>query len=58
MTAIHDEDPLDMVCDAQRIKSVGPVIPLLSDEIKSLCVFPDGKNLSQTIQNIFILTLF
>jgi len=25
MTAIHDEDPLDMVCDARRIKSVGPV---------------------------------
>lgn len=58
MTAIHDEDSLDMVCDARRIKSVDPVIPLLSDEIKSLCVFPDGKNLSQTSQNIFTLIYF
>lgn len=58
MTAIHDEDSLDMVCDARRIKSVDAVIPLLSDEIKSLCVFPDGKNLSQAIQNIYPLHYF
>lgn len=58
MTAIRDEDPLDMVCDARRIKSVDPVIPLLSDEIKSLCVFSDGNYLSQTRFRISISSYY
>lgn len=42
MTAIRDEDPLDMVCDVRRIKSEDLAIPFLlymRQDQKSPCVF-------------------
>lgn len=42
-----------MVCDARRIKSVDPVIPLLSDEIKkSLRIFQRQKPLPNNSRHL------
>jgi len=44
MTAIRDEDPLDMVCDVRRIKShPSHPVSIMWDKIKSLHVFFDSR---------------